>query len=69
MNESKVVALGGKHKSVSSLLSQAMADPTVKNVIIMTFHDDGACETAHFECTRQQMAWASLCVGRMAFDD
>lgn len=65
----KVVALGGKHKSVSSLLSQAVADETVKNVIIMTFHENGDYETAHFECSRQQMAWASLCVSRMAFEE
>ena len=66
---SKVVALGGKHKSVPSLLSQAMADPTIKNVCIVTFHENGDSETAHFECTREQMAFASLAMGRMAFDD
>jgi hypothetical protein len=65
----KVVALGGKHKSPSSLLSQAMADPTVKNVVVFTFHDNGESEVAHFECTRQQLAWASLSIGRMAFYD
>lgn len=65
---SKVVALGGKHKSVPSLLSQAMADPSIKNVVIVTFHENGDCETAHFECTRQQLAYASMAVGGMVFE-
>lgn len=64
---SKVVALGGKHKSVPSLLSQAMADPTITNVVIVTFHDNGDSETAHFECNRQQLAYASLAIGDMVF--
>ena len=65
---SKVVALGGKHKSVSSLLSQAMADATVKNCVIVTFHENGDCETAQFECTRQQLAYAALCVENMVWE-
>lgn len=55
----KVVALGDKHKSVPSLLSQAMADETIKNVVIVTFHENGDCETAQFQRTRQQIAYAS----------
>ncbi len=63
---SKVVALGGKHKSVSSLLSQAMADETVKNVVVVTFHENGECELAHFECTCQQLAYASVLIADFA---
>lgn len=65
---SKVIPIGGKHKSVPSLLSQAMADPTVKNVVIVTFHENGDCETAQFECTRQQLAYAALCVENMVWE-
>lgn len=65
----KVVALGGKHKSVPSLLSQAMADETIKNVVIVTFHENGDSELAHFECTRAQLAYASLVVGKVVFED
>lgn len=65
---SKVVAIGGKHKSVPSLLSQAMADTTIQNVVIATFHDNGDCEVAHFECTRQQLAYASLAIGNMVWE-
>ena len=65
---SKVTALGGKHKTVSSFLSQAMADPTITNVAILTFHDNGDSEFAHFECTRQQLAFASLVIGKHAMD-
>lgn len=64
----KVVALGGKHKSAPSLLSQAMSDETITNVCIVTFHDNSDSEFAHFECTRQQLAYASLVIGRHAVD-
>lgn len=66
---SKVVAIGGKHKSASSFLSQAMADQTVKNVVIFTFHENGETEFAHFECTHQQLAWAALCIQQQAYGD
>ena len=45
---SKVIALHGKHKSSSSLLSQAMADQSVINVVVFTFHENGDSEVAHF---------------------
>lgn len=64
---SKVVAIGGKHKSVPSLLSQAMADPTITNAVIVTFHENGESEVAHFECTRQQLAYAAFAIGDMVF--
>ena len=66
---SKVVAIGGKHRSVPSLLSQAMADSTIKTCCLITFHENGESEIAHFECTRQQLAYASVIMANFALEN
>lgn len=65
----KVVALGGKYKTVSSFLSQAMADPTITNVVMITFHDNGESEFAQFECSRMQLSFASIVIAREAMGE
>jgi hypothetical protein len=66
MNKSKVVPLGGKHKSASSLLAEVMNDPTTKRVVLFTFDGEGNMSFAHFECTRSEMAYASVIAAKHA---
>ena len=66
---SNIVALGGKHKSASSLLAEIMNDQACKRVVLMTFDGDGNAGFAHFECTRQEMAFASLAIAKHAMNE
>jgi hypothetical protein len=56
---SKVVALGGKHKSVQSLLAEMMGDDEIQSCVVMGFTKDGNTKFAHFEVTRKEMAFAA----------
>jgi hypothetical protein len=66
MTESKVVPLGGKHKSASSLLAEIMNDPKAKRVVVFTFDGEGNMGFAHFDCTRSEMAYASVIAAKHA---
>jgi hypothetical protein len=54
MTDSKVVPLGGKHQSASSLLAEIMNDPTAKRVAVFTFDGEGKMSFAHFDCTARR---------------
>ena len=56
---SKVVALGGKHRSAQSLLAEMMVDEEIKSCVVMGFTADNVSRFAHFDVTRQQMAYAA----------
>jgi hypothetical protein len=60
VTESKVVPLGGKHKSASSLLAEMMNDRRARGVVVFTFDGEGNMGFAHFECTHSEMAYASV---------
>jgi hypothetical protein len=64
----KIVPLGGAHKSAQSLLAEVMNDQNVQRVVLVTFKEDGATGLAHFQCTRQEMAWASLLISNAAIE-
>jgi hypothetical protein len=66
MTERKVIPLGGKHKSASSLLAEIMNDPKVKRVVVFTFDGEGNMSFAHFDCTRSEMAYASVIAAKHA---
>lgn len=64
-----VVPIGGKHKSVKSLLAEIMNDTDVERLVIVTFLKDGECSMAQFETTRADLCYAGALIQRMAFDD
>ena len=66
MNNPKIVPIGGKHRSASSLLAEVMNDPDVKRVVIFAFDDHGAMSFAHFGCKRSEMAYASVIAAQHA---
>ncbi len=66
---SKIVPLGGKHRSAKSLLAEVMNDPNMEKVVLVTLSADGGIGWAHFEMSRAEMAWAGLVLQRLAFDD
>jgi len=55
----KVVAIGGKHQSVQSLLAEMMTDDEISSCVVMGFTDDGNTKFAHFNVTRKEMAFAA----------
>lgn len=55
----KIVPLGGKHKTVSSLLAEIMNDPDAKKCVIFTFDGEGNMGFSHVDVTRMEMAFAS----------
>lgn len=56
---SKIVALGGKHKSVQSLLAEMMGDDQITSCVVMGFTNDGNSKFAHFNVARKEMAFAA----------
>jgi len=56
---SKIVALGGKHKSVKSLLAEMMGDEEISSCVVMGITKDGNTKFAHFDVTRKEMAFAA----------
>ena len=66
MSQSKIVPLGGKHQSASSLMAVAMNDPNAKHVVIFTIDGEGSMGFSHFGCTRSEMAYASVIAARHA---
>ena len=66
MNGNKITPLGGKHKSASSLLAEIMNDPKAKRGVVFTFDGEGNMSFAHFDCTRSEMAYASVIAAKHA---
>lgn len=56
---SKIVPIGGSHKSVKSLLAEMMGDDEIEGCVIMGFTKDGNTKYAHFGVTYKDMAFAS----------
>jgi hypothetical protein len=54
----KVVPLGGKHKSVKSFLAEMMGREDLGAVIVFAFTNDGDMIWGHYEVTRERMAYA-----------
>jgi len=69
MTDSKIVALGGAHKSVFSMLAEMMGDPNIKRAIVFGFDDSGNMQWCHFEVTRKEMAYAAAVAMRHAVEE
>jgi len=65
----KVVPLGGKHKSVSSLLAEIISDVEIEKCVIVALRKDGEAWTAHYEMTRADMCYAAALLQRLAFEE
>jgi hypothetical protein len=66
---SKVVPIGGSHKSASSLLAEVMTDPNLERVLICGFMKNGEMNFTHFECTLQEFAFASVYLAHRTMRD
>ena len=65
-DDNKITPLGGKHKSASSLLAEAMNDPNAKRAVVFTFDGEGNMGFGQFGVTRSEMAYASVIAARHA---
>ena len=63
----KIVSLGGRHRSAQSLLAEAMNDPGLDHVVIVAFSKDGDYGVSHYEMTRERMCFAAELIKRLAF--
>ena len=61
-----IVPINGKFEGWRPLLAHIMDDDSVEHLVIATFCSDGAMKIAHFEATREQLAYAALVIGREA---
>lgn len=66
---SKVHPLGGKHKSASSMLAEAMADLDCKRALVFWFDDSGNMKYGHFEVTRKETAYAAAVALQIAVEE
>lgn len=64
----KVVAFGGKHQSVQSLLAEMMGDEEITACVIMGFTKDGNTKFSHFNVTRKDMAFAACVFAQQAVE-
>jgi len=66
---SKVVPIGGVHKSASSLLAEVMNDPDLDRVLVCGFMKKGEMTFAHYECTLQEFSFASVYLAHRTMRD
>lgn len=66
---SKIVPLGGAHRSAKSLLAQVMNDPELDKCVVVTISKNGDIGIAHFEMTRAEMCYAAAVITRHTFGD
>ena len=58
----------GKFEDWRALLGKVMEDDEIEHLVIVTFRKDEAFSVAHYECTRQEMAFASLVLAQTALE-
>jgi len=63
-----IVPIKGKFEGWRALLAHVMEDDEVEHLVIVTTTKDGSMKSAHFEMTREQMAYAALIIQRNALD-
>lgn len=67
---SKVVPIGGEHKSAHSLLAEVMSDPTLESVVVITFRkgtDDVGWGV--YQMSAPDLCYAAKLIERLAFDE
>jgi hypothetical protein len=69
MTNNKITPIGGQHRSASSLLAEVMNDPSVKKVIVFTLDGAGSLSFGHFDCTHEEIAFASVVLARKAYTE
>jgi hypothetical protein len=63
-----VVPIRGRFESWRALLASIMEDDDVERIAIVTSCKDGSMKFAHFEMSREQMAYASLIMQMQALE-
>lgn len=63
-----IVPIKGKFEGWRTLLAHIMEDDTVERLVIVTSCTDGSMKSAHFEMTREQMAYAALVIQQNALE-
>lgn len=63
-----VVPIRGAFEDWRALLSHIMEDDQVEHLAVLTKRKDGSVYAAHFQCTREEMAYMSLVLARNAFE-
>ena len=61
-----IVPIRERFEDWRALLAHIMEDDDVEKFAIVTIRKDGVCGAAHFEMTREQMAYAALKLQMMA---
>lgn len=63
-----IVPIKGKFEGWRALLAHIAEDDTVERLVVVTSCSDGSMKSAHFEMTREQMAYAALIIQQNALD-
>lgn len=63
-----IVPIKGQFEGWRALLAHIMEDETVARLVVVTSCSDGSMKSAHFEMTREQMAYAALIIQKNALD-
>lgn len=61
-----IVPLKGKFEGWRALLASVMENDDIEHLVLVAAHKDGSMHSAHFEMTREQMAYAALIIQRNA---
>lgn len=64
----QVIALNGTHPTIASFLGAISGDAGVLSLAVVVF-GSGDSRFAHFECTREQLAFASVVLAQKSLED
>jgi len=59
----------GRFENWRALLAVIAEDDDVENLAVITVSKDGVMKCAHFEMTREQMAFASVLLAKRCIDE
>jgi hypothetical protein len=65
----KIVPLGGKHKTVRSLLAEVMNDEEAEKCLVFIITKEGDTRSAHLGMSRAEMAYMGLLANQMALSE
>lgn len=59
---SKIVPLGGQHKTAHSLFAELMNNPDIKKCAVVTMHEDGSSGFVHLDMSLQELCFAATLI-------
>lgn len=66
---SKIVPIGGEHRSAKSLLAEVMNDPELERCVVVTLGPGDRVGWAFYMMSSEQLTYAAAILNRVALED